>query len=113
MSLVRVGYSWQGDVAHPATAKSGRFRGRDRIGFSLEDFTGAAFGELGRSRRARREVATASDMCSKMCSKGNPRKAYAGLGWKSSYTMPDVVRMMVHAELNEGKAEIASYRRQC
>ena len=31
----------------------------------------------------------------------------------SGYGMPDVVRMMVHAELNEGKAEIASYRRQC
>ena len=36
-----------------------------------------------------------------MCSKGDARKAYAELGWKSSYTMPDVVRMMVQAELSE------------
>jgi hypothetical protein len=28
----------------------------------------------------------------------------AELGWKSSYTIPDVVRMMVQAELNEGRA---------
>jgi hypothetical protein len=27
----------------------------------------------------------------------------AELGWKSSYTMPDVVRMMVQAEFNDGK----------
>jgi GDP-D-mannose dehydratase len=38
-----------------------------------------------------------------MCSKGDARKAYAELGWKSSFTMPDVVRMMVQAEFNEGK----------
>jgi GDP-D-mannose dehydratase len=38
-----------------------------------------------------------------MCSKGNGAKAHAELGWKSSYTMPDVVRMMVQAELDEGK----------
>jgi GDP-D-mannose dehydratase len=39
-----------------------------------------------------------------MCSKGDAGKAHAELGWKSSYTMPDVVRMMVRDELNEGKA---------
>jgi GDP-D-mannose dehydratase len=38
-----------------------------------------------------------------ICSKGDPRKAYNALGWKSTYTMPDVVRMMVHAEFNEYK----------
>ena len=38
-----------------------------------------------------------------MYSKGDAAKAHAELGWKSSYTMPDVVRMMVQAELNEGK----------
>jgi GDP-D-mannose dehydratase len=37
-------------------------------------------------------------------------KAYVTLGWKSSYTMPDVVRMMVQAELNEGKTERRSSR---
>jgi GDP-D-mannose dehydratase len=36
-----------------------------------------------------------------MCSKGNAAKAHAQLGWKSSYAMPDVVRMMVQAELND------------
>jgi GDP-D-mannose dehydratase len=36
-----------------------------------------------------------------MFSKGNAGKAYAELGWKPKYTMPDVVRMMVNAELNE------------
>ncbi|TMJ93918.1 MAG: hypothetical protein E6G77_23340 [Alphaproteobacteria bacterium] len=38
-----------------------------------------------------------------MCSKGDARKAYNVLGWKSTCTMPDAVRMMVHAELNEHK----------
>ena len=28
----------------------------------------------------------------------------AELGWKSGYTMHDVVRMMVQAELNDGQA---------
>jgi GDP-D-mannose dehydratase len=35
-----------------------------------------------------------------MCSKGDPQKACANLGWKSNYTMPDVVRLMVEAEFN-------------
>jgi GDP-D-mannose dehydratase len=39
-----------------------------------------------------------------MCSKGDARKAYAELEWKSSYTMPDVVRMMVQNEFNQGEA---------
>ena len=39
-----------------------------------------------------------------MCSKGDAKKAYAELGWRSSYTMPDVVRMMVQTEFNQGEA---------
>jgi GDPmannose 4,6-dehydratase len=72
--------------------------------YSLEDFTAAAFGELGLDWRNHveldNELKRPSDI---MCSKGNAVKAYAELGWKSSYTMPDVVRMLVHAESNEGK----------
>ena len=72
--------------------------------YSLADFTAAAFGEVGLDWRDHveldNELQRPSDI---MCSKGDAGKAYAELGWKSSYTMPDVVRMMVQAELNEGK----------
>ena len=72
--------------------------------YSLADFTAAAFGELGLDWRDHveldPELHRPSDI---MCSKGDARKAYNVLGWKSTYTMPDVVRMMVQAELNEDK----------
>ena len=72
--------------------------------YSLADFTAAAFGELGLDWRDHVELdhdlERPSDI---MCSKGDAGKAYAELGWKSSYTMPDVVQMMVQAELKEGK----------
>jgi GDP-mannose 4,6 dehydratase len=72
--------------------------------YSLADFTAAAFGELGLDWHDHVELDNdlqrPSDI---MCSKGDARKAHAELGWKSSYTMPDVVRMMVQAEFNEGK----------
>jgi len=73
--------------------------------YSLADFTAAAFGELGLDwhdhMELDNELQRPSDI---LCSKGNAGKAYAELGWKPSYTMPDVVRMMVQAELNEGTA---------
>jgi GDPmannose 4,6-dehydratase len=73
--------------------------------YSLADFTAAAFGELGLDWRDHVELdhnlERPSDI---MCSKGDAGKAHAELGWKSSYTMPDVVRMLVRNELNEGKA---------
>ena len=73
--------------------------------YSLADFTAAAFGELGLDWRTHVELNNQLQRPSEiMCSKGNAEKAYAELGWKSSYTMPDVVRMMVQAELNERKA---------
>ena len=73
--------------------------------YSLADFTAAAFGELGLDWRDHVEVDNELQRPSDiMCSKGDAGKAYAELGWKSSYTMPDVVRMMVQAEFNEGKA---------
>ena len=72
--------------------------------YSLADFTVAAFGELGLDWRDHVELdhdlERPSDI---MCSKGDAGKAYAELGWKSNYTMPDVVQMMVHAELKEGE----------
>src|SRR5262249_28198679 len=74
--------------------------------YSLADFTAAAFGDLGLDWRDHVELdhdlERPSDI---MCSKGNAGKAHAELGWKSSYTMPDVVRMMVQAELNDGKVK--------
>jgi GDPmannose 4,6-dehydratase len=67
--------------------------------YSLEDFTATAFGELGLRWRDHveqdHELLRPSDI---MFSKGNAKKAYAELRWKSKYTMPDVARMMVHAE---------------
>jgi GDPmannose 4,6-dehydratase len=79
--------------------------------YSLGDFAAATFGELGLDWRDHVEpeekLQRPSDI---MCSKGDATKAYVTLGWKSSYTMPDVVRMMVQAELNEGKTERRSSR---
>ena len=69
--------------------------------YSLADFVAAAFGELGLDWRDHvqidQELQRPSDI---MCSKGDPQKACADLGWKSNYTMPDVVRLMVEAEFN-------------
>jgi GDPmannose 4,6-dehydratase len=70
--------------------------------YSLADFTATTFGELGLDWHDHveldNELQRPSDI---MCSKGNAGKAYAQLGWKSSYTMPEVVRMMVQAELSD------------
>jgi len=72
--------------------------------YSLADFTAAAFGELGLDWHDHVELDPELHRPSDItCSKGDARKAYKVLGWKSTYTMPDVVRMMVQAELNEGK----------
>jgi GDPmannose 4,6-dehydratase len=72
--------------------------------YSLADFTAAAFRELGLGWRDHVELdeqlQRPADI---MCSRGQAGKAYADLGWKPTYTMPDVVRMMVDAELNEHK----------
>jgi GDPmannose 4,6-dehydratase len=72
--------------------------------YSLADFTAAGFGELGLNWRDHVELdhdlERPSDV---MCSRGDARKAHAELGWKSSYTMPDVVRTMAQAEFDDGK----------
>jgi GDP-D-mannose dehydratase len=79
--------------------------------YSLEDFTTAAFGELGLNWRDHveldHELQRPSDI---MCSRGDAGKAYAELGWKPNYTMPDVVRMMVQAEFKEGIKEVTTNR---
>jgi GDPmannose 4,6-dehydratase len=72
---------------------------------SLAEFTAAAFGEVGLDWRDHveldDELQRPSDI---MYSKGDAGKACAELGWKSRYMMPDVVRMMVQAELDESPA---------
>ena len=69
--------------------------------YSLADFVAAAFGELGLDWRDHvqidQKLQRPSDI---MFSNGDPQKACADLGWKSNYTMPDVVRLMVEAEFN-------------
>jgi GDPmannose 4,6-dehydratase len=70
--------------------------------YRLEDFAATAFTEVGLDWREHVEIdhdlLRPSEI---MCSKGDAAKAHAELGWKSSYIMPDVVRMMVRAELDE------------
>jgi GDPmannose 4,6-dehydratase len=74
------------------------------VAYSLADFAAAAFGELGLDWRDHVEFDEQFQRPSDIrCSKGNAGKAHADLGWKATYTMPDVVRMMVQAELNEDK----------
>jgi len=69
--------------------------------YSLADFAATAFREVGLDWRnyveADSQLHRPADI---MCSKGNATKAYDELGWKSTYNMPDVVRMMIQAELN-------------
>ena len=71
---------------------------------SLADFAAAAFRELSLDWhdyvKLDDQLQRPSDI---LYSKGDAGKANAQLGWKSSYTMPDVVRMMVQAELNNDK----------
>jgi GDPmannose 4,6-dehydratase len=77
--------------------------------YSLADFTATAFGELGLNWRDHVELDEKLQRPSDIiCSKGNAAKAHAELGWKSSYAMPDVVRMMVQAELNDGEAGVTT-----
>jgi GDPmannose 4,6-dehydratase len=79
--------------------------------YSLTDFTAAAFGELGLDWRDHVETDDELQRPSDVAySKGDPRKACAELGWKSHYTMPDVVRMMVHAEVNDGSVSDSASR---
>jgi len=74
--------------------------------YSLADFAAAAFRELGLDWHDHVEMDHELDRPADItCSKGDAAKAYAELKWKPSYTMPDVVRMMVQAEHYDGGAE--------
>ncbi len=71
------------------------------LAYSLADFTAAAFDALGLDWREHveidHELQRPSDI---MCSRGDAGKAHTELGWKPSYAMPDVVRMMVQANFS-------------
>ena len=67
--------------------------------YSLEEFVNAAFTQLGLDWRNYVEIDNTLARPSEiMCNRGNAAKAYAKLGWKPNYNMPDVVRMMVDDE---------------
>ena len=72
---------------------------------SLQEFVAATFEELGLDWRAHVEhddrLTRPSDIAR---SRGNPEKAARLLGWKPSYRMRDIVRMMLRAELHAGDA---------
>jgi GDPmannose 4,6-dehydratase len=65
---------------------------------SLEEFTAAAFGELGLDWKQHVDVDTKLlRPYDHMAAHANPARAEKKLGWKARYAMPDVVRMMVAA----------------
>jgi len=69
--------------------------------WTLEQFVAHAFTEVGLDWREHvdidRSLFRPADIT---FSAANPRGAADGLGWTASYAMPDVVRMMVEAELS-------------
>ncbi len=67
---------------------------------SLEEFTAAAFAELGLDWRQHVEVDAAqlSRPADHRAAHANPAKAERQLGWRAHYRMRDVVRMMIEAE---------------
>jgi len=71
----------------------------------LQVFVEASFEELGLDWRAHIEhddlLMRPSDIA---YSKGNPSKAAKILGWRPKYTMRDVIRMMLRAELDSGSS---------
>lgn len=70
--------------------------------YSLEAFVAEAFACVGLDWRDR--VITDSSLLRPTdltISRGNPTKAKKHLGWQAQYKMPDVVRMMVEAKMND------------
>lgn len=69
---------------------------------SLEEFAAAAFDQLNLDWRNHVEVdATLLRPADIDAGRADPSKAAQTLGWQAQHTMPDVVRMMVQAELEE------------
>jgi GDPmannose 4,6-dehydratase len=68
--------------------------------YTLEEFVGCAFAQVGLDWREHvdidRSLFRPSDIT---YSRANPAKAAERLSWRACYTMPDVVRMMVEAEM--------------
>lgn len=68
--------------------------------FSLEDFVSSAFEALSLDWRDYVDVDRALYRLTDISwSQGDPRKAEDILAWKATYAMPDVVKMMVSAEM--------------
>lgn len=68
--------------------------------YSLQDFVECAFARFGLDWRE--HVATDPGLARPnelQVSQANAAKAYAELGWKAKYAMPDVVKMMIDSEL--------------
>jgi GDPmannose 4,6-dehydratase len=69
--------------------------------YSLEEFVAVAFRELGLEWRNHVEFdGTQRRPAEIVANRGDATKAHAKFGWKPEYTMPDVVRMMIQAELD-------------
>jgi GDPmannose 4,6-dehydratase len=67
---------------------------------SLQEFVEIAFGELDLDWREHVKLDDAYGRPSDITrSRGNPEKAHAKLDWRARYRMPDVVRLMLQAEL--------------
>jgi GDPmannose 4,6-dehydratase len=72
--------------------------------YRLEQFVEAAFRELGLNWRDYVEVDSAFQRPSDIaCSWGDPTKSRQKLGWSTALAMPDVVKRMVAAELENLK----------
>jgi GDPmannose 4,6-dehydratase len=75
----------------------------------LEDFVSMAFSQLGLDWREHVETDPAlmrpTDI---LVSRANPAKALKDLNWKARFSTPDIVKMIVEAEMESGKAGIHS-----
>ncbi len=68
--------------------------------YSLEEFVAAAFSAVGLQWKdyvkTDENLLRPADLA---VSRANPEKARKKLGWSAKYKMPDVVKMMIEAEL--------------
>ena len=80
---------------------------------SLESFTTAAFASVSLDWRDHVTIDEALHRPTEILfNKGNAAKARAKLGWIATSKMPDVVRMMVDAELEAARNEGGNLRQQ-
>jgi len=70
------------------------------VASSLQDFVDSAFAQLGLNWRDHVDVDPDLRRPSEiMCNRGDASKAREQLKWQPSYTMPDVVRLMIEGEI--------------